>query len=296
MLLNMKKIIILVFICFVLSTQSIFALDWQNLHRVADAMTLKQAQSAVIEKPESISGQYILGLVYLNLRKNKEAADVFSKIINSSKDTFEAKWGLAEVDRRFHELERAQESLLAIINAHPDFAPALISLAYIKYIEMDFNEAVRLASYVVAIGQEGVDLSNYVRAMLLVGGAKGMIAHYGGPISKLINGTAVFPSLKRAEKLQPDSSGVLFGLGSFYLLAPSAVGGDIEKAFFYLEKASKIDPGFSDCFVRLAQIYKVRGDKDKYETNMAKALELDPKNEIALDIKNGICKFICVGK
>ena len=37
-------------------------------------------------------------------------------------------------------------------------------------------------------------------------------ASNGGPLSKLLNGTQVLPNLKKAEKLQPDSAAVLFGL------------------------------------------------------------------------------------
>ncbi|MFH0827206.1 MAG: hypothetical protein V1923_04920 [Candidatus Omnitrophota bacterium] len=38
------------------------------------------------------------------------------------------------------------------------------------------------------------------------------------------------PNLKKAEKMQPDSAGVTFGLGSFYFLAPRIVGGSKQKA------------------------------------------------------------------
>lgn len=292
----MKKIICLTILFVFIFVQSLLAFDWKDLHTQADSRILKDAQEIIMVNPDSVSDLYVLGLIYLNLRMNKEAESVFTKIVNLDKDLYEAKWGIAEVKRREHQLDKAEESLVEIKEAYPDFAPALISLAYIKYIKMDFNAAVKLASTVVYYGKDKVDLSNYVRALLLVGGSKGMIAHYGGPISKLINGMAVFPNLKRAEEFQPDSSQVLFGLGSFYLLAPSAAGGNIDFAFNYLEKAAKLDPGFSDCFVRLAQAYKIKGDMKKYEINIAKALELDPQNEIALDVKSGSCKFICLGK
>ena len=52
---------------------------------------------------------------------------------------------------------------------------------------------------------------------------------------------------------------------------------------------------FVDAYVRLAQLYKVRGIKEKYDFYMNKALELDPKNELILDSQSGECKFICVG-
>jgi len=152
---------------------------------------------------------------------------------------------------------------------------------------------VKLAHKVLDMGEKRVDLSNRVRAYLMLGGAKGMIAHYGGPFSKLINGTAVLPTLKSAQKLQPDSAGVLFGLGSFYLLAPRLAGGDIAIAEDYLQRAIKADPLFADAYVRLAQLYKAKGQMQKYSEYLAKALEIDPANEVALDTESGACKFAC---
>jgi tetratricopeptide (TPR) repeat protein len=150
---------------------------------------------------------------------------------------------------------------------------------------------------VITAGQERVDLSNYVRAILIYAGSKGMIAHAGGVISKLVNGTAIYPNLKKAEKLKPKDPGVLFGLGSFYLLAPVMAGGNLSRALDYLERCLDADPGFADAFVRLAQLYKAKGDLNKYALYMDKAFALDPENELALDIQSGKCDFICnVGK
>jgi Tfp pilus assembly protein PilF len=137
-------------------------------------------------------------------------------------------------------------------------------------------------------------LSNYTRAYLLLAGAKGMIASRGGLLSKVINGTAVLPNLKKAETLQPDSQVVMFGLGSFYFLAPAIAGGNINKARDYLEKAIKVDPLFADAYVRLAQVYKVRGDNEKYEKYLRTAWEIDPENALLKDFERGQCRFNCV--
>jgi tetratricopeptide (TPR) repeat protein len=197
--------------------------------------------------------------------------------------------------RRQHKISEAQNLLNEVLKKQPEFYPAAISLAYAKYIQMDFEGSVRLAKRVIEAGRENSDLSNYVRAYCIYAGAKGMIAHYGGPLSKLINGTAAKPNLDKAEKLQPDSPGVLFGLGSFYLLAPKLVGGDKVKSEEYIKKAIKADPNFADAYVRLAQIYKIKGDIVAFHKYLDKALEIDPGNDLALDFKSGACKYICVG-
>ncbi|MBU1726191.1 MAG: hypothetical protein KJ880_00975 [Candidatus Omnitrophica bacterium] len=288
----------LLFICAVLIlfviTKQGYALEWQKLHNQADKITLDEASSSVRKNNDSIEDLYVLGLVNLNLHKDEQAKEVFEKVLSVDPKTIEAKWGVAEVLRRQHKPEESEKIVVSIIKERPDFSPAYITLAYIRYFQMRFNDSVRLANKVLAQGEKKVDLSNHVRAHLMLGGSKGMIAHYGGPISKIINGTAVLPNLRRAEEKQPDSAAVLFGLGSFYLLSPSIIGGDLDQAEKYFKKGIEADPLFADIYVRLGQLYQLKGDEQKYEFYLNKALEIDPQNELALDIKSRKCKFICI--
>lgn len=281
---------------FTCSLTPVYGADWKSLHEQADRLSLKQAKDNCKEAADSKDALYVLGLAQLNLHHDREARESFEKIIASDQQSIPAKWGLAEALRRDHELTRAAQMLKEIVGSDPGFAPAYISLGYIQYTKRDFEQAVELASRVLKSGRENVDLSNYVRAYLLMAGSKGMIAHYGGPFSKLINGTAVYPMLKKAEALQPNAPGVLFGIGSFYLLAPRLVGGNLEEAQKYLLRAIDVDPQFSDAYVRLAQVYQIKGDNRTYEEYLSKALAIDPKNEVALDIKNKKCAFICPKK
>lgn len=269
------------------------AAGWKELHEKADTIKFEDALTLTQNNPDSTDDLYVLGLVYLNQHKDKEALAVFEKILSFKPDEITAEWGRAEVLRRQHKYNASEQILEKIIASNPEFAPSYITLGYMKYREFKLDEAVRLAQRVIEMGRDAVDLSNYTRAYLLYGGTKGMIAHYGGAFSKIINGTSVFPNLKKAQKLQPKSAAVLFGMGSFYLLAPSLAGGDMEKAEEYLKDALEADPLFPDVYVRLAQVYKIKGDNDKYEMYLNQALEIDPKNELALDIKAGTCKFIC---
>ena len=292
----LKRLALLLVIYLFFGINLSYGLEWKKLHEKADNMNLSDALIDAKAKPNSIDDWYLLGLVYLNLHKDKEAGEVFNKVLTLAPGVIEAKWGAAEVLRRQHKLKESEEFLSEVLKLNPDFPAASITLAYIRYIQMNFNAAVKLAIKVLNQRDMDVDLSNHVRAHLLYGGTKGMIAHYGGPISKLVNGTAVLPSLRAAEKLQPDSAGVKFGLGSFYLLAPALVGGDLEKAEVYLKKAVEIDPLFADAYVRLGQLYKIKGASKRYDEYLNKALAIDPQNELALDIKNGKCKFICLDR
>jgi tetratricopeptide (TPR) repeat protein len=289
----MKRISLFLSVFLFFQVRTGYCLEWKQLHEEADKINLPSALDFLKEKPNSPDVLYLLGLVYLNLHKDQEAEEVFNKIIKLRPETIEARWGEAEVMRRKHNLEKSEAVLNEVIQANPAFSPAYISLAYIKYTQMDFKQSVSLAYKVIRQEIPNVDLSNYTRAYLLVGGGRGMLAHYGGPISKIANGTAVLPNLKKAESLQPDSPGVLFGLGSFYFLAPGLAGGNKGKALVYLERAVAEDPLFADAYVRLAQFYKDKGDTVKYRMYLEKAAEIDPQNTLLLDTKNNECKFVC---
>lgn len=290
----MNKIIILIILLLNFFTIT-YAADWKDLHSKADVISLVEAQQALKIKSFTITDAYVLGLVHLNLHQDELAYQVFKAILEKVPNSIEAKWGMAEALRRKHDLKNAEDLLNEVFKVNPQFIPALISLAYIKYFQMEFNLSVRLALKVIQQGQDGSDLSNYVRALSMYAGSKGMLAHYGGLFSKAIDGIAVKPNLDRALRLQPNSPEALFGMGSFYLLAPRIAGGDKSKAEGYFNQAIKVDPYFADVYVRFAQLAKINGNKEKYDLYMSKALELDSQNELAIDTISGRCKFICVG-
>jgi len=268
-------------------------MDWKVLHEKADIASFDDAKKAAMDVSATVEDIYVLGLVCLNLHKDKEAGEAFERILDVDPNSVPAKWGVAEVLRRQHEREKSRKLLEEIIMADIDFSPAYISMAYLEYLDMNFKRAISFAETVLEQGRQNVDLSNFTRAYVMIAGSKGMIAHYAGPFSKLFTGTQVLPTLKKAEILQPNSPMVLFGIGAFYMLAPTIAGGNLDKAIEYLQRAIKADPELADPYVRLGQAYKFKGDNAKYDFYLNKALEIDPKNELALDIKEQKCKFVC---
>jgi tetratricopeptide (TPR) repeat protein len=290
-----RKFFILVFLLFLfLCCSDVWAVDWIALHEQAGEISLEQALNDREENPLSFEALYRLGLVYLDHYRTQEAQDVFLSILDKGPDRLEAQWGFAETLRRQRQYEESQRLLSQVIDQDPNFSPAYITWAYIKYIQFDFNGSLRLTGKVINQGQRHVDTTNFLRAHGLYAAAKGMIAHYGGPISKAINGAAVLKHLHIIQRLAPDSPVVNFGLGSYYMLIPVIFGQDLDKAKQYLEKTIEEDPLFADPYVRLAQIYKKRGDEDQYQAFLQKALALDPGNELVLDIKTRRCRFICL--
>ncbi|MFA6378494.1 MAG: hypothetical protein WCX16_01775 [Candidatus Omnitrophota bacterium] len=290
----MKKIGMFFIMLLFLANGLVYAFDWKTAHDKADTLSLEQAMSESKVSGQSVESLYILGLVYLNRYQHIPAKDIFLKIVARDLNSFEAKWGVAECLRREHNYDESVPMLEAIIKSNPSFSPAYITLAYIRYIQQKFNASIVLTGKVINHLQGNVDKANFLRAHGLYAAAKGMIAHYGGPISKAINGAGVWKHLGIIQELAPNSPVVNFALGSYYMLIPVAFNQDLDKAKEYLEKTIAEDPLFPDPYVRLAQIYQKRGDDQGYEENIAKALALDPKNELALDIKTGTCKFICL--
>jgi len=269
------------------------AFDWKQLHEQAGTMTDPQAIT-VPQGEDREAALYKTALVYLNIHRDPDAYKLFEQIRARDPGSLPAAWGVAEVLRRQDHVVESRQMLEKIIVADPSFVPAMISLAYIKYQAFDFIGAVNLGMKAIGYGPHKMDTSNYARAYLLTAGAKGMVAHYGGPVSKLVHGTKVYSFLKKAERLQPDSALAAFGLGAFYLLAPSVIGGDLSMAERYLQRAVQIDPLLADAYARLAQVYKRKHDPKKYKEYLAKALRIDPRNDLALDIQSNACKYICV--
>ena len=282
------------FVFLFINSRFCFGFEWIRLHDKATSMHSADAIKDFVYKADTPEDLYVLGLVYLEQYKALEAQMVFKEILKEEPDNMAARWGVAETLRRQHNYADSIPMLEKIMYQSPDFAPAYITLAYIRYIQGDFDGSIKLTGKVINMGRKNVDAANFLRSHGLYAAAKGMIAHYGGPLSKAINGAGVLKHLHIIQKLAPDSPVVNFGLGSYYMLIPRIFGQDLDKARDYLKKTIEEDPLFPDPYVRLAQIYRHEGLEQKYNELIDKALDLDPKNELALDIKNRTCRFICL--
>ncbi|MFA5038350.1 MAG: tetratricopeptide repeat protein [Candidatus Omnitrophota bacterium] len=276
------SLVCVVFIAFFCLCPVANALEWKELHEKADAMTLAEARSAQEKEPDSQEALYLLGLALLNEYKISEAWNLFERM---EPGRIEARWGKAEVLRRRHELDEAEKMLEAVILDDPSYAPAPISLGYMLLDKGEYERAIRLANKVLGMGRQAVDSSNYARAYLIIGGAKATLADKGGIFSKIFQGTQVLGYFKKAQSLQPHSAGVLYGLGSFYALAPGIAGGDVDKGLAYLRQAIQADPCFVDAYARLAQVWLKQGDRGRYESYMKKAEELDPKDPLVMRVR-----------
>jgi len=269
-------------VVFLLLGGTAVAMDWKDIHERADRTSLSEAVAYQQKNPQSQEALYLLGIVLLNDYKIDEAENVLKRMLQADPQSIEARWGQAEVLRRRHEVDKAEKILEEIIKEDPEFSPAYITLAYMIFDKREYGRSIALASKVIRQGRHKVDLTNYTRAYLTIGGAKAMLADEGGIFSKLFQGTQILGYLKKAQELEPHSAGVLFGLGSFYALAPSIAGGDAEKGLALLKETIEVDPRFADAYARLAQIYFRRGETETARQYLADAKKLDPENPLTL--------------
>jgi len=222
-------------------------------------------------------------LRYLKLRKDKLAQKEIEKILSVHRDDTSAMWAEAEILRRSYKFRESEELLNRILASCPAHSPSLVCLAYIKYRYNKFQDALKLLS--LATRSADLDKENLALAYLIMGSINAKKASQGGIFSKLAYGMRVRGFFEKAKDIAPDMSEAHLGLGSFYLLAPKIVGGDVDKAVEELECAVKLTPDFASANARLAQAYRQKGNSRKYDFYIKRAKELDPGNEIVKEIE-----------
>ncbi|MBU3958344.1 MAG: tetratricopeptide repeat protein [Candidatus Omnitrophica bacterium] len=222
----------------------------------------------------------------LKLRKDKLALAEAEKILLVEPGDLCALWAKAEIFRRTYRFQESEKLLKQILSKYPAHASSLISLSYMRYHEDKFEEASGILQEV--LGQPDLDRENKALVYMLMGSINAKKASLGGFLYKVAYGTRVGGFFVKAKTLAPDLSEVRLGLGTFYLLAPRIVGGNIDKAIQELEYAVKLTPDFATVNARLAQAYKKKGDVDKFNLYILKAEELDPENEALREIKGDL--------
>lgn len=218
----------------------------------------------------------------LKNRKDQDALVIFEKILTVQSDNLEALWGKAEVLRRSRNYKQAEDLLNKILSKNPGHASSWISLAYIKYKDDRLNEAKQLI--IQAFEANYQDKENLALAYMMLGNINSKYAKKGWLFSKIKYGTQIKYYFLKAGELAPDLPEVHLALGTFYLLAPGIIGGNLNKAIEELELAVKIAPEFATACARLAQGYKKKGDLEKYNFYIKRTKELDPQNEVLKEI------------
>lgn len=250
--------------------------------RTCPLISVSQVQK--IEYP-SKAKENVLGDAFklLKNRKDNQALGIFEKVLTTQPDNIDALWGKAEVLRRKRDYKQAEELLNKILSVNPQHVPSLVSLSYIRYKDDKLNEALKLVNRVLKINS--LDKENQALAYMMLGSINSQRSKKGWFFSKIAYGTQIKFYFLKAKELSPDLPEVHLGLGTFYLLAPAIVGGNLDKAFQELELAVKIAPEFATANARLAQAYRKKGNLERCNFYLQRTRELDPENEVLKELK-----------
>lgn len=214
----------------------------------------------------------------LKSRYDQEALLIFDKILKAQPDNLDALWGKAEVLRRNRSFIESEKLLNTILKKNPGHLASLVSLSYIRYRDDELDKALKLINKV--LNNEYANKEDRALAYMMLGSINSRRSAKGWIFSKIKYGTSIRCYFLKAKELAPDLPEVHLGLGTFYLLAPTIVGGDLQKAMEELELTVKMAPTFATANARLGQAYKKAKDEERYSFYIEKTRQLDPDNEV----------------
>lgn len=276
----MKKIFLWAFLVFAILY--IFSFYWQNKGACPLIGNSLLKETAGVKKGEE-SNSINSALLLLKTRKDKEADAIFTEVLIESPENLDALWGKAEVLRRSRDFKDSESIFKKILSKNPTHYPSLISLAYIRYKDNGLLDALKLVNQVL----HGRCLDKETRALahMMLGAINSRRSASGCFLNKVRYGTQIKCFFLRAKELAPDLPEVHLSLGTFYLLAPAIVGGNLKKAVEELGLAVKLAPDFATANARLAQAYQRKGNPEKYSYYLKRAQELDPQNEVFQELE-----------
>ncbi|MFA6350392.1 MAG: hypothetical protein WCY12_05680 [Candidatus Omnitrophota bacterium] len=274
----MKKIILIFLVILVLLAAALFALDKAGY----PVFGFIRKDVACI-KPYERAVKVLKAMEFLRIRKDRQAEEILDGILVLEPDNIDALWGKAEIYRRRYNYAQAKVLLDKVLRTNLKYYPAMISMAYIEFRSGKFERAQKMIEGVLKEGC--ADQDTQALSYVLLGNICSTRSSKGNLLEKMRFTPYIKPYLDKAMEISPDLSEVHLGLGSFYLLAPSLIGGDLDKAIEELEKAYSLAPDFATVNVRLAQAYQLKNNVKKYEYHLKKAEEIEPDNETLVEFK-----------
>ena len=177
---------------------------------------------AVEKSPESNVANALMGVVYMDLRMNKEALGYLEKAVQIMPEDYQSRNNLGIVYGRMGNHEKALQELLTALSIRPDLPAIKINLAvyYERTKEYEKAEAI-------------------LRALLADGLWKGELHYRLGLLYNAMGRyEAAITELTRAIELEPRVIDSYVLLGNIYLNAFQ----DVEKAKYYFTKGIEAAP------------------------------------------------------
>ena len=164
----------------------------------------------------------------------EEAKQTVATALVSQPDDADLVLSQASVAEKSNDLARAREILEAALRRHPHAQRPLFALAELESRSGNTARAIELISPLIAADPQDSSALNYVGYTLIeVQSARGRAKDL----------------LRRALDLSPDSAFILDSYGWFFFRQ-----GDLKRAAFYLEKASRLSPTEPELLLHLAEL------------------------------------------
>jgi Flp pilus assembly protein TadD len=177
---------------------------------------------AVEKYPESNTANALLGVVYMDLGMDEEAAEYLEKAVQILPIDYESRNNLGIVYGRLDQPEKALEELLTAISLKPDSDSIKINLSVFYQRQKEFKKAEEILKYLIS--KDSKDARLYFRLGLLY---KEM-GHYEAAISQWV----------RATELAPHIINPYEELGNIYISKIK----DVEKGKYYYNKGIEMAP------------------------------------------------------
>lgn len=162
------------------------------------------------------------------------------------------------------------DKALALISALPqqgqNNAQALNLSCRVRYTLGQWDTAVRDCEQAVHLDPQNA------RHHMWLGRALGEKANEASIFSAFSLGKRVVQEFRQAAQLDPQDPDALFDLGSFYVEAPSVVGGGMDKAQSVVGQLDRVDPGRA--YELRAQMDIQHKDYTAAEANLKKAISV----------------------
>jgi len=283
-------------------TDSTDMTSWLQLGEIywekQDTVKTMQTQKEIMRRfPEAWQGFFNTGRFYLDMQKNKEAAQVFRKATTLSSST---PWGWLYLGIALAHQDSLESSLTNLLSAReivPDdpltnfylgtvYSRLNRSSEAIEPLERALEKRPRWMTAISTLAEAHVTLKNYIKADSLFELALQwepenalILNNYGFTLSE--RGERLEKAIVMAEKaleLDPENGAYLDTIGWIYFKM-----GQYQKSLEYIEKACNKRPDSAVVLEHMGDVYFKLGNSDKARKFWEKAYELDQDNTDLLE-------------
>lgn len=205
---------------------------------------------------KDIESHHLIGVAYFMEGEHRLAEKHFQKTLKLNSKHLDAQYNLARLYIDLKKNSKAKGLLLAVLAVKPDWLQARFSLGLAAIALKDSTLALKSFQQVVNTQPDNFE------AWLNIGNIKFEQEDFDGAIH----------DYKKALKIKPDSIDIIVCLANVYRSL-----NQFEKLIVYLEESLKVVPHIK-IYLRLAEAYKLTGDKLKAKECASIAIEMSPIN------------------